>query len=456
MSSRPTLAALLRGRSRAALVRFVADLYAARGAETTVEDGAVVVDGERFLVVARGPIPAGFRTPRHAPATVDRVVAVDAPRAERLAARYDARPVSAADLDDLARYGLDRETADAVFRDRFGRPVSAVDPQPRSVASEPDSRPGLVGAVAVLAALALLGFALSGPGAAASAFPWAWDAADSISVSRPVTPTPHPPPDAGADTPADPMTPAVSDGNAPDGIDPDTDLAPGLSADGDTDPDALAAAHATVLSNGSYRWDLAYVESVNGSVVARGTETVRVESRRQYVSAVDWTGSPVGVSPVAVRPSYADGTVRHRPAADGSGFVTRSLTDVPPAGEQGWRASRYLRWFLSGSSTTVSVDPTLDHAERPVAVVTLNGTASVESEQYVARAHVTADGFVRRLSVSYVLTDSDRPAPVDVRFTFRYHPEENVSASPPPWFTGESQSLSEESRSGGSQSRPTD
>ena len=442
MSSRPTLAALLRGRSRAALVRFVADLYAARGAETTVDEGAVVVDGERFLVVARGPIPAGFRTPRHAPAAVDRVVAVDAPRAERLAARYDARPVSAADLDDLARYGLDREAADAVFGDRFGRPVSAVDPRPRPVASGGDDDPSvsrLVGAVAVLAALALLGLALSGPGAAASAFPWAWGATDSISVSRPVTPTPHPAPDAGTDTPVGPMKPAVSDGNAPDGVDPDPDLAPGLSVDGDTDADALAAAHATVLGNDSYRWDLAYVESVNGSVVARGTETVRVESRRQYVSAVDWTGSPVGVSPVAVRPSFADGAVRYRPAADGSGFVTRSLTDVPPAGEQGWRASRYLRWFLSGSSATVSVeDATPDHADRPVAVVTLNDTTSVESEQYVARAHVTADGFVRRLSVSYVLTDSDRPEPVDVRFTFRYHPEENVSVSPPPWFTGES------------------
>ncbi|WP_380679568.1 hypothetical protein [Salinigranum sp. GCM10025319] len=444
MSSRPTLAALLRGRSRTTLVRFVADLYDARGAETVVEDGAVVVDGERFLVVARGPIPAGFRTPRHAPATVDRIVAVDAPRAERLAARYDARPVSAADLDDLARYGLDREAADAVFRDRFGRPVSAVGPRPRLVASDEDddsSASRVVGGVAVLAALALLGLALSGPGAAASAFPWAWDAADSISVSRPVTPSP--PSDAGTDAPADPATLTVSDGNASGGVDPDPSVPfpPGLSAAGDVDTDALAAAHAAALGNGSYRWDLAYVESVNGSVVARGTETVRVESRRQYVSAVDWTGSPVGVSPVAARPSYADGAARYRPAADGPGFVTRSLTDVPPAGEQGWRASRYLRWFLSGSLTTVSVEnATVDHDERPVAVVTLNGTASVESERYAARAHVTADGFVRRLSVSYVLAEPDHPAPVDVRFTFRYHPVDNVSAPPPPWFTGESRS----------------
>lgn len=438
MSSAPTLASLLRGRSSADVAAFVAALYGARGAETTVTGDVVIVDDTRYLVVTarRTAVVSRLRrrvtTPRQ---RIDRIVAVDAARAARVAAQCDARPVSAADLDRLARYGLDRATADVLYRDQFGCPLSAVAPVPDSSPTAGRARPSVVGAVTAVAALVLLGTAVAGVGGAAAPLPWAWGAFDDVSVSTPspleggpraigtvrtadggVSATPPPP---------EPTTPSVRE---------DEQFAPGLSASGITDVAALAAAHRVALGNGSYRWELDYVEVTNGSVTASGTETVLVESRRQFVSTVTWTGDPAGSSPVATRSSYADGSVRYRPAANGTGVVTRSLNDFPPAGEQGWRASRYLLWYLSAESSTV--ERTLLHTRQPTVVVALRGKAYPIAEEYTARAHVTADGFVRSLSISYVRTGPDTD-PVRIHFSFRYDVDPNVSVSSPVWYTAD-------------------
>jgi hypothetical protein len=468
MSTRPTLAALLRGRSRAAVARFVAALHAARGAETRVEGNVAMIDGDRVLVAPRRLALVGLevgrlRAPWRSPPAVDRVVTVDAARAGLLSRRYDAPVLTPADLDRLARYGLDRAAADAVYREQFGRPVAAVDPAPGASPPATSSaaqsrrrerapgrpRPGtFVGALLVLAALALLGAAVAGAGAGPTAapLPWPWDAADALSVSSPLTTTPasdgarSEPTSAREAETRDARSPPPS-GATPTAVDrPDTALAPGLSVDGVTDVGALATAHAAALGNGSYRWELTYVESVNGTVAARGTETVRVDSRRRFRSTVDWTGDPLAFTPLATRGSYADGTARYRPATDGTGAVTRSLVDVHPAGEQGWRATRYLRWYLSARSSTV--ERTITRWDRSIAVVVLNGTDYPGADRYAARAYVTDDGFVQSLSVSYVLTDPDGSlverdgsAPVHVRFAFHYYPGAGVSVSPPPWYT---------------------
>jgi hypothetical protein len=450
MSSRPTLAALLRGRSRVSLAAFVGALHAARGAETHVDGGVVVVDGDRVLVVAgrRLAVLDGLGARRATPSGIDRVVAVDAARAERIAARYDARAVSAADLDGLARYGLDRAAADAVFREQFGRPVSAVEPGPaqvdgttQRVAHDHRSPAVLVGAVLVLVTLATVGVALSGASAGATAVPsdWASEAVDSVPVPDTLALGPVASDDVGTSGGralggGARTTLAVAGTAGPGEVGADRALAPGVSVDGVTDADALAAAHAAALGNRSYRWELGYVESVNGSVTARGTETVHVGSRRQFVSAVEWTGDPVGLTPVAARPAYADGGVRYRPSAADGEVVSRPLGDVPPAGQQGWRASRYLRWCLSARSSTV--ERTVLDTGRPVAVVTLRGSSDPRVQRYAARARVTADGFVRSLSVSYVLATRDGSSPVDVDVTFRYHVATDGSPAPPPWFAG--------------------
>lgn len=438
MTARQTLASLLRSRSRSDRVGFVAALYAARGATTRVEGNVVRVDGERYLVASRWPLLAGVRSP---PAgAVDCVVCVDPHRAARLARRYDARAVSATDLDRLLRYGLDRARADALSYAQFDRSIDTVAPPPAdergTAPPRTQSLPGRVGGstvtgiVAALAVAFLLStVAFAGAGATPAALPWVWDASESVSVSTPAVPTP--PADSTTSTPA-PTT--AHSWVGPGGHDIDADgFAPGVSQAGITDTDALAAAHAAALGNHSYRWELLYVESVDDTVTARGTESVGVASRRRFVSRVDWRGTPVGFTPVASQPSYADGTARHRPTADGS-VVTHSLTDLAPAGEQGWRASRYVRWYLSANSS--SVERTLIHTERPTAVVEATGTTYPNAENYTVRAHVTDAGFVQSMTVSYTLTTEDGTR-VSVWFSFRYQVDDAVSIAPPTWYDAE-------------------
>jgi hypothetical protein len=450
MSSRTTLAALLRDRSRSDRARFVAALYAARGATTRVEGNVVVADGER-IAVAGGRAAVLGRLPVSWPGTgagttprgrVDRVVAVDPDRAARLAARADASPLSAADLDRLARYGLDREAADAVFREQFGRPVAAVDPpaSPATASRTPSRttpgsaalRPGL----ALLVGVALLGVVLGAAGGPGATLPWAWDASESVSTaaSEPVTPA-----STAADTATDGeagagdgTTTAHTWAGANDTRAGAAGFAPGVSGGRLADVDALAEAHAAALANRSYRWELEYVESSSGIVTARGTEVVRVDSRREFVSRVQWQGRPVGFSPVASQSTYANGTARHQPAT-GGGVVAHAITDVPPAGEQGWRAARYLRWYLRTAESTV--ERTLVRGGTPTAVVRASGTTYPNAEEYTVRAHVTDEGFVRSLSVSYRLAArGDSPA-VAVRFSFRYLLDDDVAVSPPAWYT---------------------
>lgn len=451
MSSRPTLATLLRERSRSARVGFVAALYAARGETTRVEGDVVCVGDERYLVASRWSDVAAVLDPRESPrkSGVDHVVAVDPARTARLEARYDAHVVSASDLDRLARYGLDHETADELYREQFGRSFDTVAPPAPDVSdhdthSAPDTSrsgplhhaPTIRLAVVSVLALLVIGVAFSGAGATMGvvALPWEWDASETVSVSTPAAPT-APSDDAATATDTAPPSKVAHSWVGPNASFSDTDaFAPGVSSEGITDVSALAEAHAATLGNRSYRWELEYVEMVDGTVTARGTETVRVGSRRSFVSQVDWRGRPVGFTPVASRPSYADGTVRHHPTADDAGVATYSLTDLSPAGEQGWRASRYVRWYLSTANS--SVERTLIHTERPTAVVEATGTTYPNAENYTVRAHVTSDGFVQSLSVSYVLTDEERP-PVAVQFTFRYHVDESVSVSPPIWYTAD-------------------
>ena len=446
MTSRPTLAALLRGRSRSARARFVAALYAARGATTRIDGCVVHVDGERYLVASRWSVLAARldRRPSNRERRVDRVVAVDPVRAARLAAHYDARAVSTADLDRLARYGLDRITADAVYREQFGRPVSAVNPPTpdervdTEAADSSDARvvgrAPTVGFVAVSTLALLFVVAFSGAGATTGALPLAWDASDAVSVSTPI--------ETGGESAGDGPTTETATASTTvhswlgANASLPAEFAPGVS----NDVDALAAAHAAALGNRSYRWELEYVESVDGTVTARGTETVRVASRRSFVADVDWRGVPVGFTPVASRPSYGDGTVRHRPATNGTGLVTYALTDLSPAGEQGWRASRYIRWYLSANESRF--ERTLIHTERPTAVVKATGTTYPNADDYTVRAHVTEEGFVRSLSVSYVLTDADE-SPVTVQYSFRYHVDETMSVSPPAWHDDEGETTTE-------------
>jgi hypothetical protein len=109
--------------------QFLADLWAARGYETDVDGGAVVVrDAEggptrertrrRLAVVGRWP----WRS-----TTADVCVGThDTDRARSVAAASGAEFVSPTELHRLLLYGIDRTDADAITREHFGTAVTEV------------------------------------------------------------------------------------------------------------------------------------------------------------------------------------------------------------------------------------------------------------------------------------------------------------------------------------------
>ena len=447
MSSRPTLTACLRGRPRDEIAAFVAALYAARGAETHVDGGAAVVDGERYLVV-----PAGYRARlRHHLGTTagsaDRVVAADPARADALAARYDAPVLTPADLDGLARYGLDRAAADAVLRDRLGvavddlapagRPTPRTEgaaneatPPPRSGSRDhdgPKSKPVpaavTVVAVAVLAAV-VLSVAPASLGTDGGVGVFAGEG-ERAGASGGVTPTP------GATTADAAVANGTSRANGTAERDP-VGLAPGLTADGVADPEALADAHATALTNRSYTWEIAYVERSNGTEVGRATETVEVAAPSVYVANVTREGLHVSRGPVAVGPSYADGERRYRPTDEGVAASTVELDDG--VGPQESRARRFLGVLLDGRET--SIVRTILGGQR-LYVVDIEGTTESTIRRYNATAHVAPDGVVYYYSGSYCLVPmrSTAVSEVCLSLTMQYRDVGETVVEPPSWYT---------------------
>ena len=440
MPPRPTLAAVLRRRSRAEVVAFVAALYAARGAETTVDEGAAVVDGERYVVVAsgvRGRLREWFGT---APSTADRVLVVDGDAdSDAPDVRYDAPVLTPADLDDLARYGLDRETADAVFRDHFGVTLDDVahPPEARSgdgsdgeTASARSSEAGadddgMLGSVPVAAAVvvALLAVVVlsTTPGAIGlSGGPF--DADEGSTAAGTASPnTAEGTADAGASDPTDTET-----GGTDEPL-----LAPGLTTEGVVDPTALADAHAAAVTNRSYTWRLTYVESVNGDEVGRATETVRVAEPAVYVSNVTREGFLVPRGPLSSWPAYADGERRYRLTADEVDVT--ELADDTDTGEPAARARQYVLGFVNGRE--MSVGRTVSGGPRRY-VVEIEGTNTSGIRNYTATAHVSSEGLVYFFSGSYCLTpvDDDRRQ-VCLSLTMRYADVGATTVEPPSWYT---------------------
>ena len=447
MSNQPTLVSLLQGRSREDVAAFVAALYAARGAETRVDGSVAVVDGERYAVAPSGRV-ARLRE-RLVPVVsgpVDRVV-VEPDRARLLADRYDAPPVTPTDLDRLARYGLDRAVADDVYRTHLGRPIAAVvpatpEPVPTPAAArEPiESASGatgafgngatavIVGLLAVAVVLALV--------ASPALVPWTPEPTGATTPS-PSSATAGEP----ETTPSTTVTASNADIARDDGVDTvdrlGRSLGPGLTTGGVADPEATAAAHARVLENRSYEWELIYVETRQGNVTTRSRETVLVASPTEYVSDVTHSGVVTSASPVAPTPLYANGTAEFRPGPDGDGVVVEPLPAGDGAGgRQGQRAERYLGVLLDGERSTI-VRSIYGDARAEVYVVRIEGADTDTIRGYQATAHVRTDGFVRYLAASYCVVRPDGDASTDscVHLSLQYFDLGPKPVERPPWVT---------------------
>ena len=148
---------------------------------------------------------------------------------------------------------------------------------------------------------------------------------------------------------------------------------PGVDAGGVTNASALAAAHRTALTNGSYRLSVEYREYVGGRPTGRVHEQTLVENATRYRSTVTTVGAFRGDAWAAANATtYADGEraytrLTNETYADGTVILTESATAAESAGGDGWRsvavtadrdrfASRtagYLLWLLDDGDSTV-------------------------------------------------------------------------------------------------------
>lgn len=450
MPNRPTLASLLAARGRHDVAAFVAALYDARGATTRVDSGDVLVDGDRYRVVESGPAarlrerfgggPSASRSP-------DIVVAVDAGHADALGERYGVGVVTPVDLDRLARYGLDRPAADAVFRACFDcavantAPVSPTGTQSTRRATPAGGTPAaptpLFSQPSVLVVLLVAAAVAFGAAAAPAVDPGVDSLAATDGLDGGGAGAGSGDPGAGADEAgvANEPRPTTTPTLVPD----ERRLAPGLSIDGVVDAEALATAHVRALSGNSYTWELTYVEFAGDNESGRATEVVTAENPTTYASQVETEGFLGARGPVAYRSSYADGDRLYRPTPDG--VDSTSIEQRDPVGLQEARASQYYGILLTGEETSV-VRTIL--GEPRLYVVDINGTAASSIRRYTATAHVAPDGLITYYSGSYCFAAyrDDGTRDTCITLTLQYRNVGQTSVAPPAWYTNASEPAS--------------
>ncbi|MFB6304734.1 MAG: hypothetical protein ABEH47_06175 [Haloferacaceae archaeon] len=418
--TRPEFARLLARLDRAAFARFVATLWTARGRPATAADGRVTVDGGPTMRVHAPPraLPAPVAARRVARALGDGTDAV-ATTDPAVAAALRERGVRAVGPDALRRallYDLDRSTARRVARDHLGHGLDGPVPSLRGRALAALSSPAVVVVVVVLAAVVAVAAPVPVGSAPAS------DAAGAV--------------DGPADTGDGPVPTPGAYASWPTPGDGDAAVAPGVTAAGVVDADALARAHADAVRGRSYEWTVTYREHGlyrgRTGLVAIGTRTVRVESETEFRDAVRIQGTPhTSPLPARERVVYADGSSRSvRSTANGTATVDRypiSFTS-DGAGRYADRAASHVRRFAAADETELAGRVTRGGVryrrvslrdERHAGVIDLRGTLLV-----------APSGFVRVLRVAYVVPGQDRVA----SFTFRYAAVGATRVSAPAWY----------------------
>jgi hypothetical protein len=431
----------------AACRAFVADLWAARGFETEVDDDVVVATRRGDSVVVFPACGGRFRAPSAPSRPVDAVVApAGGTRAAAIAAAHGARLLTAADLRQMLRYAVDPETETALAERHLGAPLTALTPPlRRRVGSRlarltaPDSP---VGSTAVVVVLALVVASTAGFLAFDGALDQPADPVSTPSSAGAATVTERPAEVTawgdGTDTPSRPTDRDVSVPRSP--VDDSDRLAavPGLNSTGVTNLTALAAAHDRALGTQSYTlWADTY-RPQNGvpraERVQRDTD-IFVDGDRYLVEENLERGSDRRL----VRAVFYDGT---------DWFVDDRTTD-----------ERMVRW-VDGTTAEATVDPDprvlrtrlLTHyLATPTTNVTgrtrtagtvryrLEGSgippalATREMHDYRFVAVVDSDGFVREAVVEYRVVSV--AGSYDFRFEWTYGRLNATALTEPGWVS---------------------
>lgn len=400
---------------------FVFDLWRGRADETTVRDGDIVARRSSTGLTERvRPVT----DPADIDGTADvAVVRRDTDRMRRRADAAGVRYVPPASLRDLALYGVDRETADALFREYFDRPVASPD------ASAVDS-PGREQFVRVAAAALLLAVAVVA-GVVLSSLP----AGDDVDPAADGTVTPV---DIGDDTP----TPDPSESD-----DGPANVTRYLTGDA-VDAAVLARGHVDALANRSFALRVSHngSRSPNGRRWIRAERTVRAREPRIYVHQFRGHRAVRGgeVTTVSYR-EYADGESLYRTQTGpgGPSYDRLRLSRVRTADVYVNRTAVYVERYLATTEVTVTevlVGGSPVYRLRATGTPTeLTANASSPGDaglrfpgstvtNYSAVAYVTWSGVVASLDVSYVV--DGRP----VAFSFSYDALGSTRPAPPPWY----------------------
>ncbi len=449
---------LFRSLDEAERTAFVADLWAARGWETSIEGGAVVAtrDGmERHLRVVdpgRVGVPALDDADTLAPAR-------DRDAVRRAAERAGVRYVPPAVLYEQLRYAVDRETATTLFESTFEQPFDTPGPHVRPPVSErfrqfvaetPRTARNGFGeprlALSVLLVVVLVGVVVAGPVLTPNE-------GDVPQVAENATAG-----TAGAGAlgessgPSDSATEATnSDG-----------LPPGVGRSGITDLSRLLAAHEQRVIGRQRTLHVAATGPPNSSFMDSRTAwnyTVRVQRSYHYSFDMNYTYPSGGLSrnrsgADSVRIGvFANGGVNYRQRVDATG--TSYLRYPTEAAGGAWtfttEVTRYLQYFLSEEQSMISCTESGNggagiktHSCR---IVVTGAPATIpNAESYRATAVVNRNGVVTSLAVSYTLPDSDGDgAREPVQFTLSYESLDTTTIAEPAWLPEAKNATSESS-----------
>jgi hypothetical protein len=413
-------------------VAFVAALWAARGAETSVDHERGVVEVRREGRTERLRVVTGRRAGVVGESDERLVLLRPAEAVRGLDA--DGRVIDADDLREVLLYGVPREAAAELCRRFLDRALVTDSPSanPRLPTRLPEQSAsvvvGLVGLLLVVASVAGGPFLAGGTGEISVGAPLSLGGAGA---------------DGGGGATGETATATGGDVTDDDGTATDVDtsgmkmssLPPGVDADGDIDEGVLANAHARAVTGQSYRWTLTHREFVDGRETAFRRETVYVASPTVYRTAVTGAGrlrhSALSIASVE---AYADGSSRHERRVRDDGFDRSAPRPEPVRGIRNGegryadRAEQYLDWYLSVSESTI-----VDVVEREGTRyywLSLGEDPYVGVENSSGSALVDEDGVVHEIRREYDVPDSDGVSAV-VRF--RYTDFGTTTVSPPAW-----------------------
>lgn len=398
----------LRSLDDAELASFVADLWAARGFETTIDTPVVVAERPS------GASPERIQCGRQSIGQPDEVDSVIDLSSADPAGRGSVRTLGPADLRAMLLYAIDRETADQLFLEHFGRPMAsrAADVPIHHRIPNPSVRTLLTAGVVVVLAV---GFAL---GASGGTLPF-------DGLERAATPTPVPP-DPSPD----------SDGDRPSGGGDLFRYPPGVGSSGVTDAGALAAAHRSALADSTWELRLTHDGSFDLVHPYRGwtsseQHVVRADPTR-YVYQV--TGREPAANGTLIPETYADygnGQANYRRLIglhDHTFVRTRLPTEEPP-GVFAMVSAAYVERYLTTTETEVEpVDTASSQNRRVIATGTPTGMARTVAN-YTAIAVVDRNGVVHRLTVEYTLLERV-PEPTPNGIATPYESPQDVPTEP--------------------------